>query len=1170
MPFKGFGKGVAALGRHFTGLGDKVSNSSGTLRHGFRVLLRYGFGIRSLYVLFRRLRKAITESFTELQKSGAMWQTTKANVEGLKTALSTLKFQFGAAFEPLFNVVAPALTKFINYLISLMNTISAFIAKLTGRSTYSKVAQVMNNTAGSAGSAAKATKELNKQLQSFDELNNITPENDSNGGGGGGGGGGGTGAVYTEESVESALGDFANALIDNIKKGDWKAVGKMIGDKLTEAMNSIKWEKVFDKARNFGKNLAEFLNGLISPELFDALGTTIGNAIRTKLEFLNSLGQTLDWDNIADSISTGISSFVKTHPLVLAAETFNTWATKITGSLARAINNLLDDGTIQTISDDITKALQKINIGEIGWNVGQIVSGLANSIYVLVSNEETWAELGNKIGDGIGNFFTSMNKKNGATGKTGWEALGGSISKTIHGIVTALKKALETVSWEEVGQAIVDFIGSIKWGELIWDLATLALEVLGALCEAIKGYLDDATWQEKVGLVIVGMIAVAKLPGISGIISTLLTKHLGDKTVSAKVGGLALTIGGAWLMGVNKDDGTAKSLAENAFWDMAGAAGIVVGAKKLGFSTGIALKIGIIALAIELGIDVGSYIGQQWADLMADEGLISREGADEYIEISKNRGPLGIKWWIDIGKSIFETTSDGKNRFAEAWTEMWTDWFTPVFDEFADFGRKLAPKITDLANFTVNAIEGGKTIVGYAWKKFFSLEDDIDKAMADNYARFKLGFDDFIEKVKRAIVQAKSGVQFQDDVHYEYDDNGGIRYAYKDSKKLGAYNIQLEYDLALKLNKGEITIDEFERLKLIIEALRKLANFKNTININTNIDGDMNSVEDVDGASDSFNKLGGSLIDANATYSASVGGQLQVPSDINKWTDSFKNLRNNWKDASATMKASVGGQIKAISELDTWKNYIHNLQTQWNQTTTATFNTKADTTAASDGLKSLGELSKSWKGTGTTAKFTAEFNNASTDAQGYKDFCTLYDNWYGPDPAVFSVEFSVSGLPNIQNAFDRLTENLNAALKNAGVKAVVSSPALNKAKGGVATSPTMAVWGEAGAEALVPLENNLGWLNKMSDMMIEGMENSTKLKYTASPSMPSFTTDSGSYSVESNDLIAEQTRLIQQQNDLLEQILDKPTGISSRDVFQAVRSESTDFFNRTGRGAFAY
>ena len=51
--------------------------------------------------------------------------------------------------------------------------------------------------------------------------------------------------------------------------------------------------------------------------------------------------------------------------------------------------------------------------------------------------------------------------------------------------------------------------------------------------------------------------------------------------------------------------------------------------------------------------------------------------------------------------------------------------------------------------------------------------------------------------------------------------------------------------------------------------------------------------------------------------------------------------------------------------------------------------------------------------------------------------------------------------------------------------------------------------------------------------------------------------------------VSGQNELLIQQNSLLRQILAKETGISSRDVFNAVRSENNNYINRTGTSAFA-
>ena len=64
---------------------------------------------------------------------------------------------------------------------------------------------------------------------------------------------------------------------------------------MSEAMEGIEWEKSYEKARNWGKGLANFLNGLISPRLFENVGKTVAGSLNTALNFLNSFGKTFDY-----------------------------------------------------------------------------------------------------------------------------------------------------------------------------------------------------------------------------------------------------------------------------------------------------------------------------------------------------------------------------------------------------------------------------------------------------------------------------------------------------------------------------------------------------------------------------------------------------------------------------------------------------------------------------------------------------------------------------------------------------------------------------------------------------------------------------------------------------------------------------------------------------------
>lgn len=392
--FKNLASNIKKAASHMKDLGHSTNGATGNFKRGFMTVLKYGFGIRSLYVLFRRLRKAVVESFGELQKSGAFYETTRANIEALKASLNTLKYQFGAAFEPIFNAIAPALQTLINYLITAANAISAFMAKLTGKSTYSKAVASANDLADATGGAAKAQKELNKQLQGFDELNNLSSNNPSGGGGGGGAAGDSSAVQYVEESVENALGDFGKKLAEAIRKGDWHEVGAIINEKLCDAMESINWDKVYQKAQNFGKGLADFLNGLISPRLFGDIGQTLAGALNTAFEFLNSFGTTFDWTNFGTSIGTGISEFFRTADFKLYGETVHTW---VAGILDAGIA-LLKNTDFEEIGKKIADFLNGLSISDIAAKLfvfaSNLIGGIADAIKGLWTNADASTQMG--------------------------------------------------------------------------------------------------------------------------------------------------------------------------------------------------------------------------------------------------------------------------------------------------------------------------------------------------------------------------------------------------------------------------------------------------------------------------------------------------------------------------------------------------------------------------------------------------------------------------------------------------------------------------------------------------------------------------------------------------------------------------------------------------------
>ncbi len=207
----------------------------------------------------------------------------------------------------------------------------------TGLDGAEEAATGLGDALGGAGDAAKGAsdnvKELNKQLQSFDKLNVLTTS-DTGGSGGSGGGGGGSGSGGgggagagsggdVTASIEKTEGLFKSN-IDNLFE-----LGQYIRNTLMNAMDSIDWDSIYEKARGFGKGLAEFLNGLFSGtagyNLFASLGKTIAGAINTALNFFDAFGETFDFSTFGRNLASFFVETIKNIDWTMAGKAFHEW-----------------------------------------------------------------------------------------------------------------------------------------------------------------------------------------------------------------------------------------------------------------------------------------------------------------------------------------------------------------------------------------------------------------------------------------------------------------------------------------------------------------------------------------------------------------------------------------------------------------------------------------------------------------------------------------------------------------------------------------------------------------------------------------------------------------------------------------------------------------------------
>ena len=221
------------------------------------------------------------------------------------------------------------------------------------------------------GDGARAAKAIEKSLSvlPFDELNQLAKANDpsgsgsgSGGSGGGGSGGSGGGGGMSGNGAQAALVRTDSVLekitsnIDTLGK-----LGHYISDKLTEAMNSINWDAIYKKASNFGFGLADFLNSLITPDLFGALGRTIAGAINVAIEGIGGFVDNFNWGNLGISIGDSINNFFSTLHWKRAGLNVN----KIRKGILKAIEKALDRVNWDEVGTDIATFLENIKIDEI-------------------------------------------------------------------------------------------------------------------------------------------------------------------------------------------------------------------------------------------------------------------------------------------------------------------------------------------------------------------------------------------------------------------------------------------------------------------------------------------------------------------------------------------------------------------------------------------------------------------------------------------------------------------------------------------------------------------------------------------------------------------------------------------------------------------------------------
>lgn len=458
-----FTSGIPIL-RRFTGATKSVS---GGLGGGLKNILKYAFGIRSLFALVNKLRSALVDGFKNLaQYSGE----TNNSISMLMSSLTQLKNAFAAAFAPILNVIAPILNTLIQKIISVVNTFGQLTSALTGKTTYIKAKKVqqdyaksLNSNANSAKNAKKANEELKRTILSFDQINKMddNSSSDSNSGIADTSGGLSPSDMFETESIPSKIKGIADMIKQAWKNADFTEIGAMVGNKLNAALNSIPWDKIKNTCNKIAKSVATFLNGFLETVDWKLVGNTLAQGINTAFGMANTFAENFHWDSLGKAIGNGINGALGGLDWNLIQETVRNIATGIT--------------------DTLNSFIQTTDWALVGQSFGNGINTILDFFHTAINNFD-WMGAGTALADFVNNAVNTIDFVN----------LGQTISDGIKGVFDFGIAAIEGIDWWTIGEKVRDGLAAIDWNGIADGFFELIGAAFGGLSAFFGGLLSDA------------------------------------------------------------------------------------------------------------------------------------------------------------------------------------------------------------------------------------------------------------------------------------------------------------------------------------------------------------------------------------------------------------------------------------------------------------------------------------------------------------------------------------------------------------------------------------------------------------------------------------------------------------------------------------------------------
>lgn len=436
--------GLKRLASNMAQLHKHTGRQNSLLDIGFKKFVQYGLGIRTVFLLVKKLRQAVIDGLGNIAVYSGEFNGI---VSAFVSSLETLKHAFAAAFAPIATVALPLLTSLMNALVTIMNIIGQFFAAITGKGVFIQAKKVqkdyaasLNKTGKSAGGAGKGisdmadeAEEAQKTLAGFDDVEILKEDKSKDSGSGGGGGGGGGAGIgdmsdmFETVAIDSPIKNLADRIRALIANQDWNGLGQFLGESIntvfTKARDIISWNNLKDRITFIITAITKTFNSMVDTIDWKLIGDTFAQGFNTLIYSIDLFIEGIDWGKLSYSLFTGLNSFITNLDFV-------------------ALGELLGDG-INAVLDFIYTALITFD----------------------------WKNLATQL----------MNALNRAIERVNWNKVGKIVSKFFTGILDFLIKAVEEFDWTKLGDAIFEFLSGIDYIGIFTRTAELIFAAFGSV-----------------------------------------------------------------------------------------------------------------------------------------------------------------------------------------------------------------------------------------------------------------------------------------------------------------------------------------------------------------------------------------------------------------------------------------------------------------------------------------------------------------------------------------------------------------------------------------------------------------------------------------------------------------------------------------------------------------